>query len=98
MEAELSQKRTQQEITKAAHAWLMALRERIAEVEKDTEEAYRARQQLVKLLVQSITIGKRREGGSIEVRITYRFGPPSPPPAEAGGEPVVPGVKNGSRS
>ena len=76
----------------------MALRERIAEVEKDTEEAFCARRQLVKLLVQSITVGKRREGGGIEVRITYRFGPPSPPPAEAGGESVVPGFKNGSRS
>jgi hypothetical protein len=31
----------------------VALRERIAEVEEDTEEAFRARRQLVKLLVQS---------------------------------------------
>jgi hypothetical protein len=98
VEAELYQKRAHRGITKAAHAWLVALRERIAEVEKDTEEAFRARRQLVKLLVQSITVGKRREDGSIEVRITYRFGPPSPPPAEAGGESVVPGLKNGSRS
>ncbi len=77
----------------------MALRERIAEVEEDTEEAYRARRHLVKLLVQSITIGKKHEDGGIEVRITYRFGPPSPPPAEAGGEDSsVAGLKNGSRS
>ncbi len=84
--------------SQAANAWLVALRERIVEVEEETEEAFRARRHLVKLLVQSITIGKRREDGSIEVRITYRFGPPSPPPAEAGGESVVPGLKNGSRS
>ena len=33
------------------------------------------------------------------VRITYPFGPPSPPPAEAaGGESSVVGLKNGSRS
>ena len=77
----------------------MALRERIAEVEEDTEEAYRARRHLVKLLVQSITIGKKHEDGGIEVRITYRFGPPSPPPADAGGEDSsVAGLKNGSRS
>ena len=77
----------------------MALREHIAEVEEDTEEAYRARRHLVKLLVQSITIGKKHEDGGIEVRITYRFGPPSPPPAEAGGEDSsVAGLKNGSRS
>ena len=98
VEAELSQKRAHQELTKAAHAWLMALRERIAEVEKDTEEAFRARRQLVKLLVQSITVGKRRENDGTEVRITYRFGPPSPPSAEAGGESVVPGLKNGNLS
>jgi hypothetical protein len=99
VEAELFQKRAHQELTEAAHAWLVALRERIAEVEEDTEEAFRARRQLVKLLVQSITVGEKREDGSIEVRITYRFGPPSPPPAEAGGEEVsVADFKNGSRS
>jgi hypothetical protein len=98
VEAELSQKRAHHGLTKAAHAWLVALRERIADVEEDTEEAFRARRQLVKLLVQSITIGKKRENGGIEVRITYRFGPPSPSPAESGAESVVPGLKNGSRS
>ena len=73
--------------------------ERIAEVEKDTEEAFRARRQLVKLLVQSITVGKKHEDGGIEVRITYRFGPPSLPPAEADpGEVSVAGFRNGSRS
>jgi site-specific DNA recombinase len=77
LEAELSQKRADQGLTEAAHAWLVALRERIAEVEEDTEEAFRARRQLVKLLVQSITVGKKHEDGGIEVRITYRFGPPS---------------------
>jgi site-specific DNA recombinase len=98
-ETELSQKRAHQELTETAHAWLVALRERIAEVEEDTEEAFRARRQLVKLLVQSIAVGKKHEDGGIEVRITYRFGPPSPPPAEAGGEVLsVTGFKNGSRS
>jgi site-specific DNA recombinase len=76
VEAELSQKRAHQGLTKAAHAWLVTLRERIADVEEDTAEAFRVRRQLVKLLVQSITAGKKHEGGSIEVRITYRFGPP----------------------
>ena len=76
----------------------MALRERIAEVE-DTEEAFRARRQLVKLLAQSITVGKRyEEDGGVEVRITYRFGPPSPPPAESRGALSIPSLKNGSRS
>jgi hypothetical protein len=74
----------------------VALRKRIAEVEEDIEEAFRATRPLVKLLVQSITVGKKHEDGSIEVDITYRFGPPSPPPAEAGGEEVsIAGLKNG---
>jgi hypothetical protein len=76
VEAELSQKRAHQGLTETAHAWLVVLRERIAEVEEDTEEAFRERRQLVKLLVQSITVGKKHEDGGIEVRITYRFGPP----------------------
>src|SRR5215212_6418828 len=75
VEAELSQKRAHQGLTETAHVWLVALRERIAEVEEDTEEAFRVRRQLVKLLVQSIIVGKNHEG-CIEVRITYRFGPP----------------------
>ena len=58
VEAELSQKRAHQGLTEAALAWLVALRERIAQVEEDTEEAFQARRQLVKLLVQSITVRK----------------------------------------
>jgi hypothetical protein len=59
---------------------------RIAKVDEDTEEAFGARRQLVKLLMHSITVGKRHEeDGGIEERITYRFGPPSPlPPNPAG--------------
>jgi hypothetical protein len=99
VEAELHQKCAHQGLTEAAHAWLVSLRERIAEVEEDTEEAFRARRQLVKLLVQSITVGKKHEDGGIEVRITYRFGPPSPPPGDAGGEEMfTSGLKNGSLS
>jgi site-specific DNA recombinase len=99
VEADLSQEREHQELSATTHAWLVTLRERMAEVEEDTEEAFRVRRQLVKLLVQSSAVGQRREDGSIEVRITYRFGPPSPPPAEAGGEgSFVPRFKNGSRS
>jgi hypothetical protein len=93
-----SPRSARQGLTDAAHAWLVALRERKAEVEEDTEDAFRARRQLVKLLVQSITVGKKHEDGGIEVRITYRFGPPAPPPAEAGGDLSAAGLKNGSRS
>jgi hypothetical protein len=44
-------------------------------VEEDTEEAFEKRRQLVKLLVAGITAG-RDEDGQLDVRITYRFGPP----------------------
>jgi hypothetical protein len=54
----------------------MSLRRRVAEVEEDTEEAFRKRRQLVKLLVNSISVGKRQEDGRAEIQITYRFGPP----------------------
>ncbi len=99
MGAELSQEHEHQELTEAAHAWLAAFRERMAEVEEDTEEAFQVRRQLVKLLVQSITLGKKHEDGGIEARLTYRFEPPSSPPAEAAGVAVsVANLKNGSRS
>jgi site-specific DNA recombinase len=77
LEAQLSQERVRQERTATTHAWLMTLRERIAEVEVDTEEAYLARRQLVRLLVEEVTVGERREDGTTEIRITYRFGPPN---------------------
>ena len=55
--------------------------------------------QLVKLFVREIKIRKKHGDGGIEVRTTYCFGPPSPPPAEAaGGDSSVVGLKNGSRS
>jgi hypothetical protein len=46
------------------------------EVEEDTEEAYRVRHQLVRLLVAGIEAG-RDPDGRVDKRITYRFGPPS---------------------
>lgn len=100
-EAELSHVREQAELTETAHAWLLALRQRIAEVEEDTQDAFRVRRQLARLLVAGITVGKKQEGGA-EVRITYRFGPPPGDEgySDVGGEEdssVVP-VKNGSTS
>ena len=51
-------------------------RQRINEVEEDTPEAFRVRRQLVKLLVEGITVGEKREDGNTEVRLIYRFDPP----------------------
>jgi hypothetical protein len=64
------------ELTETTRARLAVLRQRLAKVEEETEEAFRERRQLVKFLVAGITAGSRKEDGSAEIRITYRFGPP----------------------
>ncbi len=95
VEADRSQKREEAELANTTEAWLLALRERVGEVEGDTEEAFGARRRLVKLLVQSISAGKRPDDGRTEIKITYRFGPP---PAETSEGSSVVHFKNGSRS
>jgi hypothetical protein len=74
-EADLSQKREQTELADTTFMWLSMLRERAEEVEEDTPEAFAKRQQLVRLLVERITLG-RGEGGEATVQVTYRFGLP----------------------
>ena len=101
VEGELSQKRERAQIADSTEAWLHALRGRVADVEDDTKEAFRARRQLVRLLVAEVTVGKKPENGETEARITYRFGPP--PASGAAGYPSEGGtfgddLKNGSRS
>jgi site-specific DNA recombinase len=56
-------------------AWLLTLRQRLAEVEADTDEARRQRRELVELLVEKIIVAENGDGGAT-VMITYRFGPP----------------------
>ncbi len=64
VEADLSDRREWTALTDTTHAWLLSLRQRLAEVEEDTEEAFQKRRQLVKLLVASISVGKRQEDGA----------------------------------
>jgi len=64
----------------------MTLRDRIYEVEGDSEEAFRARRQLVRLLVEGIVIEDTRKGEGPRVRITYRFDEPEDATDERGGE------------
>jgi chromosome segregation ATPase len=101
VEDEMSHGRDQAELTETAYAWLLALRQRIAEVEENTQGAFRVRRQLTRLLVAGVTVGKTHEGGT-EVRITYRFGPPPGEDcSEDSGEEdysVVASFKNGSIS
>jgi multidrug resistance efflux pump len=93
VEAKLSQQQKQAELADSTEAWLYALRECVADVEEDTQEAFRARRQLVRLLVSGLTVGKRAEDGKTVVRITYRFAPLG----ESEGSSVAP-FKNGSLS
>ena len=81
VEADLSRSAENQLAAQSTEAWLLALRERIEEVEEDTEEAFFRRRELVKLLVERIDVGRNEEGRP-KVEITYRFGPPE----GAGGE------------
>src|SRR5215211_5793694 len=79
VEANLARKREDQAVAKSVAAWLMILRENLAEVEQDTDEAFKKRHDVAKLLVEGITVGRTEEGRT-KVDITYRFG--EPPGAE----------------
>jgi hypothetical protein len=73
--AEQADSAAQRVIADTAKAYLMALRERTDEIEDDTPEAFIKRQQLVRLLVDGIALGKDEDGKTL-VEVTYRFGPP----------------------
>ena len=77
VEADLARQHQETELAASTEAWLFSLRERIHEVEGDSEEAFRARRQLVRLLVEGIVMEDRRKDEGPSVRITYRFEEPS---------------------
>ncbi len=76
--SELAAKEHDRLAAQSAEEWLLALRDRVEEVEEDTPGAYQKRSQLVKLLVSGVT-ARWDADGRIDVRITYRFGPPEVP-------------------
>jgi hypothetical protein len=86
VEADLTQRQEETELAASTEAWLMSLKERIHEVEGDSEEAFRARRQLVRLLVDGIVMEDKRKGEGPRVRITYRFDEPDGAARERGGE------------
>ncbi len=86
VEADLAQRQEEAELAASTEAWLMSLKERIHEVEGDSEEAFRARRQLVRLLVDGIVIEDKRKGEGPRVRITYRFDEPDGAARERGGQ------------
>src|SRR5215212_985353 len=96
IEVELSERCERTALTDTTHAWLLSLRQRLDEVEEDTPEGFEKRKQLVRLLVESISLGKSQQEGRAEVQITYRFGPP--PDSVSEEDLSMPVGKNGSRS
>ncbi len=82
-EADMAHSRERAELADTTLAWLTRLKDRIAEVEEDTPEAFSARQKIVKLLVSGVELEKAHKGDPLRVRVTYRFDPPS---AEGDGE------------
>jgi site-specific DNA recombinase len=76
VETDLAQRHQHTELAASTEAWLLSLKERIHEVEGNCEEAFRARRQIVRLLVEGIIIEDKRKGDEPRVRITYRFDEP----------------------
>ena len=74
-EADLDAHEEERLAAATTEAWLLTLRQRLAEVEADTDEARRQRRRLVELLVEKIIVAENDDGTT--VTITYRFGPPA---------------------
>ena len=79
VEANIARKKEDKLTAQTTEAWLLTLRERVEQVEGDTEEAFEKRRELVKLLVERINVD-RDEDDHTQVQITYRFGPPPEEP------------------
>jgi Recombinase zinc beta ribbon domain len=75
VEVALESRCERRKLADSAAAWFATLRERLSEVEEDTEAAYLKRRQLVQLLVANITAG-RYANDKPHIQVTYRFGPP----------------------
>jgi hypothetical protein len=75
VEGDLASLTETRKVAESAAEWLLTLSERGSEVEADTPEASQKRRELVRLLVEGITID-RDENSHPRVEITYRFGPP----------------------
>ena len=96
VEVTLENRRERRKLADSAAAWLATLRERLSEVEEDTEAAYLERRQLVKLLVANITVGRYADGKP-HVQVTHRFGPPQVTDVGPEGG-YVSGIPNDTRS
>ena len=66
--------------------WLMTLKERNPMVEGDSELAFWARRELVRLLVEGIVREDKRKSGAPRVRLTHRVDGPEDISWERGGK------------
>jgi site-specific DNA recombinase len=82
-EGDLSVAEEDRLVASNTEAWLLTLRKNLAEVEQDTDEAFRKRRELVKLLIEKIS-ADRDEDGRVRVDISYRFSPPESPSSADG--------------
>jgi hypothetical protein len=65
------------ELAEAARTevWLLTLKKHPDEVEGNTQEAFEARREPTRPLVERITM-VRNQDGKMRLEVTYRFGPP----------------------
>ncbi len=63
--------------------WLLTPRKNLAEVEQDTDDAFRKCRELVKLPVEKLGADRDKDG-RVRVDIRYRFSPPGPLSASDG--------------
>ena len=75
VESELAARDERRMVAWTTEAWLLTLRNRLYEVEQDTEEAFESRRELTNLLVEKVVVGRDEESRT-SVNVTYRFGPP----------------------
>ena len=76
VESDLAAREQDRLAAQNTETWLRKLADNLAEVEDDTPEAFKRRRELVRLLVEKITVG-RDEDGHTWTEITYRFAPPN---------------------
>ena len=77
VETDIAHKQQDYIATREAAVWLASLRDRLEALEEDTEEAFLQRREVVKLLVERITIS-RSEAEQVKIDIMYKFRPPEP--------------------
>jgi site-specific DNA recombinase len=76
VESDLAAREQDRLAAQNTEAWLHTLASNLDEVEGDSPEAFERRRELVRALVEKITVG-RDENGHTRAEITYRFAPPS---------------------